>query len=103
MIKNDKNKIKIVQIGLGHDHAPMALRSILKQEDIFEFCGLYIPENEIDTFIQGLFFLLISLIFGLIGIVKTQKKSLGTVLCLPSICFSILIIIFYVLINLERY
>ena len=60
-------------------------------------------ENEIDTFIQGLFFLLISLIFGLIGIIKTQKKSLGTVLCLPSICFSILIIIFYVLINLERY
>lgn len=52
MIKNDKNKIKIVQIGLGHDHAPMALRSILKQEDIFEFCGLYIPENEIDTFCE---------------------------------------------------
>ena len=57
-------------------------------------------ENEIDTFIQGLFFLLISLIFGLIGIIKTQKKSLGAVLCLPSICFSILIIIFYVLIIL---
>ena len=52
------------------------------------------------SFIQGLFFLLISLIFGLIGIIKTQKKSLGAVLCLPSICFSILIIIFYVLIIL---
>jgi hypothetical protein len=54
-------------------------------------------ENEIDTFIQGLFFLIISLIFGLIGIIKTQKESLGDVLCLPSICFSILIIIFYFL------
>lgn len=60
-------------------------------------------ENEIDTFIQGLFFLLISLIFGLIGIIKTQKESLGAVLCVPSICFSILILIFIVLINLERY
>lgn len=62
-------------------------------------------ENEIDTFIQGLFFLLISLIFGLIGIIKTQKESPGAVLCVPSICFSILILIliFIVLINLERY
>lgn len=60
-------------------------------------------ENEIDTFIQGLFFLLISLIFGLIGIIKTKKESLGAVLCVPSICFSILILIFIVLINLERY
>ena len=50
MIQNEKKKIKIAQIGLGHDHAPMALRSILKQEEIFEFCGLYIPNNELDAF-----------------------------------------------------
>lgn len=43
---NKNRKIKIVQIGLGHDHAPMALRSILKNEDVFEFAGLYLPENE---------------------------------------------------------
>lgn len=50
MIQNEKRKIKIAQIGLGHDHAPMVLRSILKQDDIFEFRGLYIHENEIDVF-----------------------------------------------------
>lgn len=40
------SKIKIAQIGLGHDHAPMTLRSILKNDDVFEFAGLYLPENE---------------------------------------------------------
>lgn len=39
-------KVKIAQIGLGHDHAPNTIRSLIKQNDIFEFAGLYLPENE---------------------------------------------------------
>ncbi|MBQ7960807.1 MAG: Gfo/Idh/MocA family oxidoreductase, partial [Clostridia bacterium] len=39
-------KVRIAQIGLGHDHAPNTLRSLIKQSDIFEFEGLCLPENE---------------------------------------------------------
>ena len=50
MMKN--NRIKIAQIGLGHDHASMALRSILKQDEIFDFLGLCVLESEEKDFIE---------------------------------------------------
>lgn len=39
-------KIKIAQIGMGHDHATAALESILKHPDIFDFVGLAVPASE---------------------------------------------------------
>ena len=39
-------KIKIAQIGIGHDHALPTFRSLLKQKDIFDVVGLYVPETE---------------------------------------------------------
>ena len=39
-------KIKIAQIGIGHDHAGVVLMSLRKQTDIFEVVGVHIPENE---------------------------------------------------------
>ena len=39
-------KIKVVQIGMGHDHATGALDSVLKNNHIFEVVGLGIPESE---------------------------------------------------------
>lgn len=43
-------RIKIAQIGLGHDHAQNMLVSLTKQSDIFEFAGLAMPENEASDF-----------------------------------------------------
>ena len=43
-------KIKIAQIGIGHDHALELLNCILKHPDIFEFVGLAIPESEKSDF-----------------------------------------------------
>ena len=39
-------KLKIAQIGIGHDHALAIIDSILDHTDIFEFVGLAIPESE---------------------------------------------------------
>ena len=39
-------KLKIAQIGIGHDHALAILESIRKQTDIFDFVGLAVPESE---------------------------------------------------------
>lgn len=39
-------RIKIVQIGLGHDHAEWTLTTLIKQKDIFEVAGLALPEEE---------------------------------------------------------
>ena len=39
-------KIKIAQIGIGHDHGGLILDSLKKQTDIFELAGIYIPEGE---------------------------------------------------------
>ena len=39
-------KLKIAQIGIGHDHALEILECLLKHTDIFEFVGLAIPESE---------------------------------------------------------
>lgn len=39
-------RIKVIQIGLGHDHASSALDSILKQKDIFDFAGIVLPNDD---------------------------------------------------------
>lgn len=39
-------KIKIAQIGIGHDHATGIFLSLTKQKDIFEVAGYYLPESE---------------------------------------------------------
>lgn len=38
--------IKVAQIGIGHDHAIVAMDSILRQKDIFEFVGFCECEDE---------------------------------------------------------
>ncbi len=42
--------IKVVQIGVGHDHAFMTFNSMVKQSDVFEVLGLAIPEKETEDF-----------------------------------------------------
>lgn len=39
-------KLKVAQIGIGHDHAPMILESMLRQNDIFEVKGFCVCEGE---------------------------------------------------------
>ncbi len=39
-------KMKVVQIGIGHDHATSAFNSILKQDDVFDVVGFAVPERE---------------------------------------------------------
>ncbi len=39
-------KIKVVQIGIGHDHAPGTLETLLRMSDVYEVAGLVLPENE---------------------------------------------------------
>ncbi|MBE7030995.1 MAG: Gfo/Idh/MocA family oxidoreductase [Ruminococcaceae bacterium] len=39
-------RIKIAQIGMGHDHAWVVLDSVLKQTDLFEVVGFAVPESE---------------------------------------------------------
>lgn len=39
-------KLKIAQIGIGHDHALEVLESIRKHTDIFDFVGIAVPESE---------------------------------------------------------
>ena len=47
-------KLKIAQIGIGHDHALAILESIRKHPDIFEFVGLAVPESEKKDFPQNM-------------------------------------------------
>lgn len=39
-------KIKVVQIGIGHDHGLLVFKSIMKQTDIFEVVGFAVPPVE---------------------------------------------------------
>lgn len=39
-------RIKVIQIGLGHDHATAVLESLLRQSNIFEVAALAVPERE---------------------------------------------------------
>ena len=47
-------KVKIAQIGIGHDHATMIFESIVKQSDIFEVVGYHLPEGEAELFAEKL-------------------------------------------------
>ncbi|MBE6612887.1 MAG: Gfo/Idh/MocA family oxidoreductase [Ruminococcaceae bacterium] len=48
-------KLKIVQIGIGHDHAPAAFRSMQKQTDIFELVGWAPVGDEADRPIMDVY------------------------------------------------
>ena len=48
------NKIRIAQIGAGHDHATSIFRSIAKQKDVFEVVGYALPEGEEEKFPHNL-------------------------------------------------
>lgn len=39
-------RIKIVQLGVGHDHGECALGSMIKQSDLFEVAALALPQEE---------------------------------------------------------
>lgn len=39
-------KVRVIQIGLGHDHAMGILDTLLKQNDIYEVCAFAVPESE---------------------------------------------------------
>lgn len=45
-------KIKVIQIGLGHDHATEIFDSILYQRDIFEVAAFVVPPTEEKTFAE---------------------------------------------------
>ena len=43
-------KINVVQIGIGHDHAPMVFESLKKLNQFFDIKGYCLPENEREKF-----------------------------------------------------
>lgn len=47
-------RIKVIQIGIGHDHATAVLNSILRQNNIFEVVALAVPETEKTAFAEQL-------------------------------------------------
>lgn len=49
-------KIKIAQIGVGHDHACEIVKSIKRQKDLFELVGYCAPDNEANDFKNNLQF-----------------------------------------------
>ena len=42
-------KLKVVQIGIGHDHGTSGFNSILVQPDVFEVLGFAVPEEELES------------------------------------------------------
>ena len=40
-------KLKVVQIGIGHDHGTSGFNSILSQQEVFEVLGFAVPEEEL--------------------------------------------------------
>lgn len=44
--------MKVVQIGLGHDHATQIFDSMLRQKDIFDVVGFAVPESEEIDFVE---------------------------------------------------
>lgn len=57
-------KIKVVQIGIGHDHGLLVFKSIMKQTDIFEVVGFAVPPVEegpiMHLILQMLIFMIMS-------------------------------------------
>ena len=43
-------RLKVVQIGIGHAHATSAFNSILRQPELFEVVGFAVPEEEEEAF-----------------------------------------------------
>ena len=39
-------KLRVAQIGIGHDHSSAAFQSMLRQKDIFELTGFCVCEGE---------------------------------------------------------
>ncbi len=50
-------KLKIAIIGIGHDHAIPAIKSLKKQSDIFDITGYVLPEGEKERFSDRLWVL----------------------------------------------
>lgn len=48
------NRIKVIQIGIGHDHASNILDSLLRLDDVFEVAALALPESEKTDFADRL-------------------------------------------------
>ena len=42
-------KLKVVQIGIGHDHGTSGFNSILAQPEVFEVLGFAVPKEELDS------------------------------------------------------
>ena len=47
-------KLRVIQIGIGHDHATSTLNSLLRQPNIFEVVGLAVPESEETKFASSI-------------------------------------------------
>ena len=43
-------RIKVIQIGIGHDHAVDILDSVVHMTDVFEVAALAVPESEKEAF-----------------------------------------------------
>ena len=43
-------RIKVIQIGIGHDHSTAILETLLKMDDVFELAALAVPESEKNDF-----------------------------------------------------
>lgn len=43
-------RIKVIQIGIGHDHAALILDSLIRQRELFEVAALAVPESEAADF-----------------------------------------------------
>lgn len=46
-------KLKVVQIGIGHDHGTSGFNSILCQDDVFDVLGFAVPEEELRHGVWG--------------------------------------------------
>ena len=47
-------RIKVIQIGIGHDHATAVLDSLLRQNNVFDVAALAVPETEKTDFAERL-------------------------------------------------
>lgn len=47
-------KIKVVQIGIGHDHATNIFESLLRQKNLFEVAGFAVPDSEEADFARSI-------------------------------------------------
>ncbi|MBR2466559.1 MAG: Gfo/Idh/MocA family oxidoreductase [Clostridia bacterium] len=47
-------KIKIIQVGIGHDHSIPTYRSMVKQSDVFDVLGLVLCDGEAEKFAKKL-------------------------------------------------